>query len=72
MMGKVVVCDECGTRLDGELERQDDHVRIVMTIDRLGIPTETIERDFCGECSPERIIHFKAAPFLVGISGGPS
>ena len=70
-MGKVVVCDECGTQLDGTLDRQKEHIRIVMTIDRITEPTLTIERDFCSDCSAPRIAHFAAAPFLVGISGGP-
>lgn len=70
-MAKVVVCDECGLRLDGDLDLQRRHVRMALKIDRIGTPTVTVERDFCADCADDRIVHFEAAPHIVGISGGP-
>ena len=70
-MAKIVVCDECPTRLDGDLDLQRRHVRITMTISRFGSPDVLIERDLCVDCADDRIAHFEAAPHLVGISGGP-
>lgn len=70
-MGKPTVCDECGKRLDGDLDLQRQHVRLEMRVDRIGVPTVTVERDFCAECAEDRIVHFEAQPFMVGISGGP-
>lgn len=68
-MAKCVVCDRCGKRLDGSLERQAGRHVAKLEMSSLGGRSEIYEIDLCPLHAQEVLAEFSSRPFLDQIEG---
>lgn len=68
-MAKVVVCDRCGKRLDGSLDRQAGRHVAKLELASIGGREEIYEIDLCELHAQEVLAEFTSRPFLDSIEG---
>lgn len=65
-MASVTVCNRCGVRLDGTLDRQAHRHVAVLEVTAIGHP-QRYEVDLCDEHAAEVVAEFQRAPFMESI-----
>jgi hypothetical protein len=68
-MALVRVCNRCGRRLDGQLERQTERYVAVLEVASLGGLPHRVELDLCSVHAAEMISEFERSPFMDHIEG---
>ena len=68
-MAIVTICNRCGARLDGSIERQARRHVATLEVSALGGRPERYEMDLCHEHAEEVLTEFTQQPFVDAIEG---